>query len=258
MTYRYETIEYPTQKIRLDVDATYVIEVGSGDRAAKIKEEEAFSKTVHFLHVPTMSTECYINLFRDSLERNYDRILVLVDACLLRETLDTERANAFLNEAPPLEPYVYALGCLPIFMLPARQHSHRVLGLGVCAGVYSRAFRTLVLNQGSGVGEWNLFLIRKSKLYAFEQPVYYSHKYQALMNGIGCLGYQIIYGMAKIMIYVTVLFALGLFWTAFHYNQVYTFLRTFIRNINLYGYTFNPLIQMVEPVLYLLRPSSFP
>ena len=253
MSYRYETID---QKSRFDVDATYVINVGSNDRSSKNNEEQepGFSKTVHFLHVPIMATECYVSIFRDSLERNYDRILVLVDSCFFRQTLDTERVNAFLNDTPG-EPYVYALGCLPIFMLPAKHHSYRVLGLGVCAGIYSKAFRNLVLNSAE-IGDWNFFLLRNSKLYSYEQPMCYSHKYKVLMNAIGCLGYQIIYGIAKIMIYLTVLFALGLFWTVFHYNQVYTFLRTFIRNINLCGYTFDPLIQMVEPVLYFFRPSS--
>lgn len=255
MTYRYETIEYPTQKSRFDVDATYVINVGSNARASTNKDgqEPAFSKTVHFLHVPIMATECYVSIFRDSLERNYDRILVLVDSCFFGQTLDTERVNAFLNDTPG-EPYVYALSCLPIFMLPAKHHSYRVLGLGVCAAVYSKAFRNLVLN--SEIGDWNLFLLRNSKLYAYEQPMCYSQQYQPLINATGCLGYHLIYGIAKIMIYLAILFALGLFWTVFHYNQVYTFLRRFIRNINLFGYTLDPLIQMVEPVLYLLRPAS--
>ena len=198
MTYRYETID---QKSRFDVDATYVINVGSNDRASKNKQEQelAFSKTVHYLNVPIMSTECYLSLFRDSLERNYDRILVLVDAFFFPQLTDTDKVNAFLNDTPPAEPYVYALGCLPIFMMPSKQHSYRVLGLGVCAGVYSKAFRNLVLNSAE-IGDWNLFLLRNSKLYAYEQPMCYSHKYQALMNATGCLGYQIIYGVAKIMI----------------------------------------------------------
>ena len=251
MVYRYETIEYPPQKNRLDVDATYVILVGSVE-ATKRNEFADLSETVHFLHAPIMSTECYLSIFRDSLERKYDRILVLVDALSHKGMHDLNVVNAFMNRGS-LEPYVYALGCVPILMLPVKDQTYRTLALGVCAGVYSKAFRNVVLRQHGEVDDWDLYLAWNSKLYTYARPLWYSVKYPWITK---LLGYDIIYGCAKSMVYAAVLFALGLLWTVFHYDKVYLILRAFIRKVNICGYTFDPLIKMSEPILSLLRPSS--
>ena len=261
MTYRYETLEYPREKqrIRLNVDATYVIHVGPDEWGEAEKKRGLavmqLSETVRFLHVPVMSTGCYMSVFRDSLDRKYDRILVLADAGFYRQTLPAEEIsemNAFLNDRSN-EPYVYALGCLPIFMMPARQHAYRALGLGVCAAIYNKSFREAALQEAGEKerGNWDLFLLRHNALYTHSKPLFYCLQCKPILQAIGLW-----YDCAKLMIYVVVLFALGLFWTLFHYNQVYTFLRTYVRKISVYGYTLNPVIEKLKPIISLLRPSS--
>ena len=257
MTYRYETIEYPIPKSRLDVDAAYVILAGPDD-GAEMKKDLAVlhpCRTVHLLHAPILSTSCYLSVFRDSLERKYDRILVLADARFLQTTLlpeDIRDINAFLNDQSS-EPHVYALGCLPLFMLPARHQAYRTLGLGVCAAVYSKSFRQLFLQEAGDTakGHWDLVLLRTNALYVYAKPLFCSVKYKPIMKAIGLW-----YECAKITVYITLLIALGLFWALFHYDQVYAFLRTYARMINVCGYTLDPVLEKLKPILFWLRPSS--
>lgn len=210
MSYRYESVEYGKNEkgIRYDVDAIYLLHregnsnvntiITSFERLKAQLLERPVAQHVHILHHSAAESQVhwYLTVFRDAKAREYDRILVMEENCLMNlDVPDTavENVNRFLNERKK-ERFVYRLGSLPLFMVLSAHESYSTGALGSCANIYSKSFREHALDHAGSIGSWDVFLFMNSQGYTYASPLCFptyatnGHPLDASLDGaISCV-----------------------------------------------------------------------
>jgi len=172
-SYRFESIDLSESLLDSIVDATYVIHLTGNGREETMRQQLAKyppSKRTYVLHnkgymtgekgphVQSTSEDIVhanVHIFEHALQEGYGNILVLEDDFFFGEAIRSPEVVqdivAFLHKLGK-QPYLYSLGCLPFFALPAeldkafcRHYFGPFLATHAC--LYSPAYRDDVLQR---------------------------------------------------------------------------------------------------------------
>ena len=194
--YRFEKIKNESGLLDNSVDATYVLHLEGNGRLDSIRNQLNhfhITKTVYIvfnkgyktceknLHIeaPTMDLiHAFINIFKHSVEKGYNNILILEDdfefSEKIKEPVIYEDINFFINKKADTA-FVYYLGCIPYLQIPYYgNHNKIILSSGTHACVYSRKTRNSVLSIDiKSIKDWDEYNNLYSSRYMFYQPLCY-------------------------------------------------------------------------------------
>ena len=176
------------------IDCTYVLIMEGSSREEQIREEVAkagiTSRTVYqynkgykkcHKNLRVQKTNCDLehalkNVFRDALDRGYERILVLEDDCEFDDRIKNptiiEDVCGFLKSK---NPDVYTLGAvIPVVNpLTFSNHQRLLLNFGAHATVYNRRYMDWLDNNDCMLGHVDLEINRHWSKFTYKIPLAY-------------------------------------------------------------------------------------
>jgi len=190
------------------IDATYIIHLeGNEERNKSINYQLDIykpSKNIHILNNKGFKNcnkklkeqtprcdliDCFIHIFKDADNKNYNNILILEDDFIFSEKI-TEQKNIeeitnFINASTINgSNFIYLLGCIPYLQIPSILHNHTkvVLSTGTHASIYSKEFRKNILSEEQDkILDWDLytnFNCPYTTRYVYKLPLCYQLFYE--------------------------------------------------------------------------------
>jgi hypothetical protein len=252
----FEVIEFAPGSTLLDslVDATYVIHlVGNGRDEVMNQNLATFppSQRTFVVHnrgpaakPPRIDSTCRdivdtnLRIFEHARDQGFTNILVLEDDFFFGHEIHRpgviEDIAAFIEDQGPHQAYLYSLGCLPFFALPADEAGLHYYGpfFGKHACIFSAAYREALLQKKDEVLAWDWELSNPT-CYFYHEPLCFQlfpatenrknwgkelipslyHTVQFLADGFvpffaldtSIKGYYLLYFLAKWWIFILVL-----------------------------------------------------
>jgi len=135
--------------------------------------------------------DCYIQIFKNAEEKNYNNILILEDDYTFNEKIkDTEaidQISEFINEQSSRNNnFIYLLGTVPYLQLPSLLHAHSkvFISTGTHSSIYSKQFRKKILEikyPQDSINDWDLytnFQCPYTNRYIYKTPLCYQLFYE--------------------------------------------------------------------------------
>jgi hypothetical protein len=185
----FELIDYPDALLNSLVDATYVIHlVGNGREQVMRENLASFPPSKHTFVVHNLGqaakppridsttsdiVDTNLRIFEHARDQGFGQILVLEDDFFFGHEIHrpnvVEDIAAFLEHQGPEAAYLYSLGCLPFFALPADEAGLHYYGpfLGLHACIFSAPYRDALLEKKDELLLWD---------WEFSNPTCYFYK----------------------------------------------------------------------------------
>jgi hypothetical protein len=188
----FELIDYPGALLDSLVDATYVIHLVGNGREQVMRENIASfppSKRTFVVHnlgpaakPPRIDSttrdivDTNLRIFEHARDQGFHNILVLEDDFFFGHEIHRpgviEDIAAFLEHQGPEAAFIYSLGCLPFFSLPADEAGLHYYGpfLGLHACIFSAPYREGLLEQKDELLLWD-WEITNPTCYFYKEPL---------------------------------------------------------------------------------------
>lgn len=168
---RYDSIKDQLYKIKLTKKNYILINKGYKNCTKILNEQKPYSDLV----------DCYLTIFENAKEKNYDNILILEDDFLLDNNLlnknninNINNINNFLinNKNNNI---VYSFGILPFIVIPYDYYNYKVLfSSGTHSMVYTKKMRnnTLLMDRIK-IKDWEIFTHKYANKIMYNTPLCY-------------------------------------------------------------------------------------
>ena len=136
-------------------------------------------------------TDCYIEIFKNAEEKNYNNILILEDDYTFNEKIKDpaiiNEISEFVNaQSSKNSNFIYLLGTVPWLQLPSllQPHSKVFISTGTHSSIYSREFRKNCLAikcPQDTISDWDIytnFYCLYTNRYIYKIPLCYQLFYQ--------------------------------------------------------------------------------
>jgi hypothetical protein len=189
------------------IDATYIIHLeGNEERKSNITNQLNLyqpTKKVHILNNKGFKKckknlkeqsprcdliDCFIKVFKDAEEKNYNNVLILEDDFVfsekIKEKKNVDEISNFLNKCTSIDQnFIYLLGCVPYLQIPSliRSHTRVLASTGTHASIYSRKFRDNILRTPQNeIDDWDVYTNLNSLTfrYIYKIPLCYQLFYE--------------------------------------------------------------------------------
>ena len=181
-----------------NVSATYIIHLKDNGRLKHVEEQlkeyqptkivyivfnEGFKKCKKPEFINTTATDLIdtnLHILKHSKNMNYNNILILEDDFIfsqkIKDNFHQNNISDFL-ERNKQKPFIYLLGCAPIFLIPYNYYNYRtILSIGTHAVIYNTQMKDIILSYNQeNMKDWDeLFLFSFFKYrYVYYTPLCY-------------------------------------------------------------------------------------
>jgi len=208
--YFFEEIKKKTGLLDRCLDATYIVHLeGNEERKSNIVKQmklynitkntiilnnKGFKKCKKNLRAqnPVCDlVDCYIQIFKDAEEKNYNNILILEDDFIFNEKIKDPKVineiSEFINaQSSENNNFIYLLGTVPYLQLPSlfQNHSKVFITTGTHSSIYSKQFRKNILTikcPQDTINDWDLytnFHCPYTNRYIYKIPLCYQFFYE--------------------------------------------------------------------------------
>jgi hypothetical protein len=209
--YVFEVINKESGLLDKCLDATYIIHLeGNEERKSNITEQtnlynitkniiilnnKGFKKCKKNLREQTPVCDlidCYIQIFKNAEEKDYNNILILEDDFIFNEKIKDskviEQITEFINaQSSENNNFIYLLGTVPYLQLPSlfQDHSRVFISTGTHSCVYSKQFRKKILEikyPQDTINDWDVYTNLKcpyTNRYIYKIPLCYQLFYES-------------------------------------------------------------------------------
>ena len=198
--YDYNKLSFNDGILNDSVDATYIIHLKDNGRYDSIQQQlseyhitntvyivvnqgfKKCSKTLTKQNTIHDLIDAYLQIFKHSLEHNYNTILILEDDFIFSEKIKNPVVYKDLNNflvSKKTENFLYYLGCIPTLQTVGFTNHNRVFVNGTShAVVYSKKNREYIISnfKPEQIIDWDIFHNKNSlhyKRYMYYQPLCY-------------------------------------------------------------------------------------
>jgi len=208
--YFFEEIKKKSGLLDKCIDATYIIHLeGNKERRSNIINQmklynitqktiilnnKGFNKCKKKLRAQTPVCDlidCYIQIFKNAEEKDYNNILILEDDFIFNKKIKDQEVidqlTEFINtQSSKNNNFIYLLGTVPYLQLPSlfQNHSKVFITTGTHSSIYSKQFRKNILDikdPQDTINDWDLytnFYCQYTTRYIYKDPLCYQLFYE--------------------------------------------------------------------------------
>ena len=209
--YDYNKLSFNDGILNDSVDATYIIHLKDNGRYDSIQQQlseyhitntvyivvnqgfKKCSKTLTKQNTTHDLIDAFLQIFKHSLEHNYNTILILEDDFIFSEKIKNPVVYKDINNflvSKKTENFIYYLGCLPYLQTVGLTNHNRVfVSIGMHACIYSKKNREYIISnyKPEKIIDWDLLHFQNSlhyKRYMYYQPLCYQFGMMTLVKTI--------------------------------------------------------------------------